>query len=107
MKTLPIVFAALLTGVVATVASAAPAAMETQSREVYFADLNLNHSAGARRLYLRIKVAARGMCGESNWLVPARVDESRRCVADAIARAVKDVDSPLLTRHHVETTSRS
>jgi UrcA family protein len=101
MKTLLVVFTALLTNALATVACATPAAMPTQTREISFADLNLNHSAGAKRLYFRIKVAARGMCGESNWLVPARLDESRRCVADVISRAVKEVDSPLLTRYHV------
>jgi len=100
MKALPVVLAVILSGTVATVAHATSPDVEVRHKEINFADLNLNHPAGAEHLYRRIRLAARQMCGESNRLVSARADQARRCADEATARAVVQVNSPVLTRYH-------
>ena len=100
MRTVPVVFAAIVGCVLATAAHATSPEVEIRHKEIYFADLNLNHSAGAKSLYQRIRVAARQMCGEPNPLVTTRLDNARRCAEEATARAVAKVNSPLLTKYH-------
>jgi UrcA family protein len=101
MKTFPVVCAVMLGSVLAGVAQATSPEVETRHKEIHFADLNLNHNAGARTLYQRIRIAARQICGESNPLVTTRLDNARRCADEATARAVAQVNSPLLTKYHV------
>jgi UrcA family protein len=63
---------------------------------VTYRDLNLSTVAGATTLYIRIKGAARSVCGYEG----RRLDEQRQwksCYRDAIAGAVATVHSPLLT----------
>ena len=70
---------------------------------VTFADLDTTRAAGARALYHRIQRAARDVC---------EVDDARaypgesyqHCTSAAIARAVADVGSPLLTEYHQVAT---
>ena len=100
MKTFSVVLAAMLGGTLASAAYSMPPELQFRHKEIHFADLNLNHSAGARRLYQRIRVAAKQLCGEPNPLVPARFDHTRRCMDEATTRAVEEVNSPLLTRYH-------
>jgi UrcA family protein len=68
---------------------------------VSYADLNLENAADAAILMARIQAAAREVCGVRRAsLIPmeirARLDD---CAADATARAVADVNAPLLTQH--------
>lgn len=100
MKTFPVVFAAMLGSILASAAHAMPPQVEIRHKEIPVADLNLNHGAGARQLHQRIRIAARQLCGEPNPLVPARSDRARRCADEATARAVEQVNSPLLTKYH-------
>ena len=100
MKTVPVVLAAIIGSVLASTAHAKSPEVEIRHKEIYFADLNLNHVAGARRLYQRIRMAAQQMCGEPNPLVSGRLDHARRCADEATARAVARVNSPLLTNYH-------
>jgi UrcA family protein len=78
-------------------AASAANAMVTQQSQVSYRDLNLSTPAGAKALYIRIQRAAHEVCGfpDQADLHLARV--SRQCYRDAIAHAVSDVDSPLLT----------
>ena len=67
---------------------------------VSYAELNLNSNAGAEKLYHRIVGAAERVCGppvdNTNMF---GVFSRRRCVSEAIARAVAEVDAPALTRY--------
>jgi UrcA family protein len=67
---------------------------------VSYADLNLSNPAGVRVLYQRIVAAAQRVCGpEDNNLDLNRVTYRRRCVAEAVSRAVTNVGSPTLARY--------
>jgi UrcA family protein len=100
MKSFVVLFAMMLGVAVAGVARSTSNEVEIRHKEVRFADLNLNHPAGAEHLYRRIRLAARQLCGDPNHLVTARLDEARRCADDATARAVARVNSPMLTKYH-------
>ena len=92
-----------LLSVSAIASAASPAA---SSRTVGFADLDLSHPAGVAVLYQRIRTAALEVCRpllERDLTFAAR---SRSCVEDAIARAVNEVNAPVLSQyHHMETRS--
>lgn len=88
----------------ATVTLLAPAAAHaadieaTSSVIVHFADLDLDSQNGAHHLYLRLKMAARSVCGDED----DAIDLSDRrnitvCQQEAIENAVEHVDRPLLT----------
>jgi len=100
MKSFVIAVAAIVGIVVAGVAQSTSNDVEIRHKEVHFADLNLNHPAGAEHLHRRIRLAARQLCGEPNHLVTARLDEARRCADEATAKAVARVNSPVLTKYH-------
>ena len=74
---------------------------ELRHQVVRFAELDLSRPAGAQELYRRIRRAAHAVC---------RTDEpigyDRGCVDHAIARAVAEVGSPLLTAQHEALTPR-
>ncbi len=81
-------------------AAQAPAADRTaglRSEIVKFGDLNLNTIDGATTLFNRIKGAARSVCGGNDG---RSFDEWRAyeaCYKHAIAQAVVEVNSPMLT----------
>lgn len=65
---------------------------------VNFADLDINHPAGAEGLLKRIERAAFIACGEDpgpNFGTEALVYQ--QCRTDAVSRAVDQVNAPLLT----------
>ena len=70
--------------------------------KVTFNDLNLDQAAGVARLYQRLRVAARTVCGP-DVAVGTRLlsREWRTCVASAVDRAVTEVDRPALTAYHL------
>jgi UrcA family protein len=77
-----------------------------RQKVVSFKDLNMNTREGIEVAFKRIKYAARDVCA-----VPDRYDLSemalRPCVNDAVARAVADVHSPLLTSLYEEKTGKT
>lgn len=78
-----------------------PAAEGVRQITVHFEDLNVDHPAGAALLYRRIQHAAQGVCGEPQ--LPGSRMESlhwRRCVAQAVERAVVALDRPALTAYY-------
>lgn len=101
MKTLPIVLVTVLSSALSPSASAAVLA-ETRATEVSYADLDLTNEAGAERLYLRIRSAARSVCGTPGLLQVINVSRIRQCAEDATARAIAEVNSPMLTRYYEE-----
>jgi UrcA family protein len=92
---------AVFLGSVSAIAAAGAPGDEPPMRTVKFADLNLSHPAGALALYKRIQHAAQEVCEpliardlQSNPI-------SKRCREQAIARAVADVNAPLLTSYYL------
>jgi UrcA family protein len=90
-------FAALA---VTTVSFAAPPSDKLPSVTVRFDDLNLATSAGVDALYHRISSAARSVCRDESSRDLKFVAAIEHCRADAIARAVREVNSPHLALLH-------
>jgi len=84
----------------ATAANAADSD-DVPSRKVQYSDLNLNHEAGARVLYLRIRNAAESACVQLNGRQLIERMSQSACVKDSIERAVKQVDAPMLTQYYL------
>jgi UrcA family protein len=89
-------------------ASASEIDTEPPQRVVKYGDLNLDESVGAGTLYARIDVAARQVCDppEIPGFRPLLV-EIKRCRAQAVAKAIADVNSPMLTSYYEARTAAS
>lgn len=74
--------------------------VEPAQRTVRFADLDLTHAAGVTVLRHRIRAAAEEVCQPLYQHDLVMLAASRACVTDAIARAVKDINSPTLSRSY-------
>jgi UrcA family protein len=86
----------------ALLAYAQPASAHLDDRStsvvVRFADLDINHPAGAERLLDRIEQAADTACGgEPSSGLDGERRVYRQCRTDAITRAVDQLNAPLLT----------
>ena len=75
-----------------------------QSIRVSFRDLNLESDAGVTRLYVRIRDAARSVCGGVDRALPEEKAAWDQCVDEAIAGAVTQVGSARLTAHYLART---
>jgi UrcA family protein len=64
------------------------------SRTVRFADLDVSSASGAQVLYVRIRAAARVVC--SYYFFATDTDRAR-CVHDATADAVTEINQPALS----------
>ena len=82
-------------------ASAASAADLPHSRNVHYADLNLDRPADVATLYRRIAFAAQDVCGPRE-LTGSHLPEPgyQLCFEDAVAHAVARVDRPALSAYH-------
>lgn len=97
------IFAVFL-GSLSALAAAGPGD-EPAKRTVHFADLDLSHGAGVAVLYTRIQSAAREVCGPANaWELKAMMI-TRHCVQQSIARAVAEVNAPMLTSYYLQKTA--
>jgi UrcA family protein len=100
----------LLTTAIGTVtASAAECEIANDFRRchVNYADLDLSRSTDVAALYSRIGSAAREAC--EPLVVSTRLDSvarNRQCMAQAVERAVADVNAPTLTSYHLEKTAQ-
>jgi UrcA family protein len=74
---------------------------------VSFRDLNLNTTEGAEVLYKRIKSAAKEVCGVSYSFDLARMYVPQTCISEAVARAVAQVDRPMLTSLYQVKTGKA
>jgi UrcA family protein len=89
--------AATVLGSSALTVHAATAADDVPSVSVSYADLNLATEQGNVALYRRIVAAANKVCFTHSSGPSARLEaESRKCVNDAVARAVNTVQSAKL-----------
>lgn len=77
-------------------AHAAPATDNVLSVTVKFSDLDLATDAGASKLYSRIATAAHVVCPGPDSRDLQAIASSKSCEAEAIARAVRKVQSPRL-----------
>ena len=81
---------------------------EPVTRIVNFADLDLTNTRAVATLYQRIKSAADHVCeppaGAGSF---ETILEIRRCKQQAVAQAVKDVNSSGLTNLHLAATNQA
>ena len=93
---------ALCLGLGALLASANPVSARPDEPpvnvRVSFADLDINHPAGAEVLLKRIERAAVTVCGERPSL-PLQAEDLayQQCRNDAVGRAVSRMNAPMLT----------
>ncbi|HEY2780812.1 MAG TPA: UrcA family protein [Steroidobacteraceae bacterium] len=98
------VLAGLVAGPVS--ALAAPSGLiDQESRKVEYGDLDLTRDAGVATLYSRIRTAARAVCEPTDLVMLNLLRDRTDCRPDAIARAVADVNAPLLTSYFLERTN--
>ena len=88
---------AALAGIFAAGTATTALADKLPQRTVSFSDLDLSHSAGAAVLYSRIKGAAAQVCDQHGVRSLEALTTTRRCIDQAIARAVAEIDVPALT----------
>jgi UrcA family protein len=67
---------------------------------VHFADLDLNNPAGVRALFGRLRGAAEQVCAPLQGRDLSSTWAYHRCVRDALARAVAQVDQPDLSAYY-------
>ena len=91
--------ACLIVGASATAHAAAPA-VTSPSVRVNYRDLNLATEQGTQTLYGRIVSAARKVCAPSDIRILVEVAAAQACEAQAIAHAVRAVNSPRLAATH-------
>jgi UrcA family protein len=89
-----------------TVSFAAPPSDEAPSVTVRYDDLNLATAAGANTLYHRISSAARAVCRDEYTRDLGILAAIERCRANAIAKAVREVNNPQLALVHAAHVSR-
>lgn len=71
------------------------------SRQVSTAGLNVDTAEGARAAYARLKSAARRLCTDGDVVYRAPSWVYRRCVEDALAHTVRNVNRQLMTQAFV------
>jgi UrcA family protein len=91
----------------AGVASAAGTPTEVPSVVVRFTDLDLGTDQGVRSLYSRIARAAHVVCPDAPIRDLNAAAQSRACQQQAIARAVREVNTPLLAAVYSDHWKRS
>jgi UrcA family protein len=98
MKTIAIAVTAILACSLAGMAQAT-VRRDVQQQVVKYADLNLEREADAAVLLSRIESAARQVCGLHAGPLPIEIKSHlEMCASEATARAVADVNAPVLTR---------
>lgn len=102
MKMFAIAAAVVMTGSLTGMAHATTTAQNVQQQVVSYADLNLENAADAAILHKRIQSAARKVCGVYRSPIPLDFSSPlRACAADATARALAEVNAPLMSRNIV------
>jgi UrcA family protein len=97
----------IITAAAAGVASAAGNPPEVPSVVVRFTDLDLGTDQGVRSLYSRIARAAHVVCPDAPIRDLNAAAQSRACQQQAIARAVREVNTPLLAAVYSDHWKRS
>ena len=99
--------AGLVAGPVCALAAPSGKLDEQYSRKVQYGDLDLSHNAGVATLFSRINIAAREVCDPMDVVIANLLRQRYDCRQDAIARAVAEVNTPLLTSYFLEKTNAS
>lgn len=99
------VTAALCGIALSCVAAAGDPFSEPRTKVINYADLNLSSEAGAATMYGRLRAAARNVCKPLDSGVFKK--EWRACFDQTIARAIVQVDEPVLTAYHNARTDKS
>ena len=82
----------------------APQSVDTDAgTTVRVADLDLSKQQDVARLYARVSLAARDICGDGN----GRMSLEKRCIAKTIDDAVSRINRPTLTALHAEHLKRA
>jgi UrcA family protein len=101
----------LLLSSLATIASAhafADNSVTVQTEIVKYDDVRLISAVGAAVLYGRIRNAAEKACGAPQNKKPIEQEARfRQCVDDAVAKAVVQVNEPVLTWYHDSKKGRA
>ena len=93
----------MLTAALATTAQLAQADTDAPAPPrmlVHYSDLDLTRPSGAVSLYHRLQTAAETVCTPLNGEDVNHKLMFRRCVADALSRAVTEVDQPTLGAYY-------
>jgi UrcA family protein len=67
---------------------------------VRFTDLNVSTFEGVKRLYTRLRYAAKVVCAPIETAPGSQSDQYYACMGKAIADAVASVNRPLLSQYH-------
>jgi UrcA family protein len=78
-------------------ANAAPDEPVVAHKVVSFKDLNMNSAEGVGVLYKRINSAAAEVCGKADVYNLGQVSSIQKCIHESVARAIGQVNSPMLT----------
>jgi UrcA family protein len=84
------------------IGSAQAADADSPALKIRYSDLNLSTEQGSLALYGRIVQAARLVCAVDDIRDLRAVAAARACREQAIAQAVRDVNSPMLASVHAE-----
>lgn len=103
----PAAIVAGLMGVMVLASASAPAAVPGGDLMVRYADLDIGTTAGAEKLYERIRVAAAQVCPQVNYEEIQRHAAAVRCVNAAVAHAVNSIASPQLAAVYAARTHRA
>jgi UrcA family protein len=98
-STIRTIFFSILAAVASSVAMADPL-VTVKSEVVHYGDLRLISAVGAAVLYGRLRGAAERACGPLDGRQPSQVARYRVCVDEALAKAVADVNAPVLTTYY-------
>jgi UrcA family protein len=98
-------FLAVVLGSLSAVAAAGDRGDEPLGHTVNFADLDLTRGPGVAALYARIRSAAQQVCGPVDARQLQALTNWKRCTKQAIARAVRDVNAPMLTSYYLAKTN--
>lgn len=107
----PLIGIAVFTFAAAAFAAAPAAAADSVAPQlahpVSYSDLDLTRTAGAETLYRRIKTAADAVCAPLDGERISEKIDHNSCVSDAVERAIKLVNEPLLTRYYLTLNPKS
>jgi len=98
-STIRTLFLFLFAVVASSVAMADPL-VTVKSEVVHYGDLRLISAVGAAVLYGRLRGAAERACGALDGRQPSQAARYRVCVDDAVAKAVAEVNEPVLTTYY-------
>lgn len=90
----------LALGFVAGSFAMADTVVTVKSETVRYDDLRLISAVGAAVLYGRLRGAAERACGSLDGKTPQLASRYRACVDDSVAKAVAQVNEPVLTRYY-------